>query len=185
MVGVYLLILDAEKSRLLGVIMSIGASAIGAAILAAFVERSNYIINKKERIMRYNNSVVNIYNQLWLIFANRSYKYLNKIESGADVFAQQAANRFVTQYKTSIIAIDNMLLDFYDMMGDCNIEFYQTLQQQLVHFISSLENPTSTENLIILLDGTKGWLRGNFDKEKLKKSLFIYYPEINSDTHKK
>jgi len=178
-ISIYLLSANAEKSKILVVIMSIGASAIGAAVLACFIEHSNYVVNYKKKIEAYNNTIVNIYNQLWLIFANRSYKYLDATKPECVIMAQQIAKKFVAQYSSSITAIDTMLLNFSDMMEVSNREFYQVLKEQLVRFISDLENPLSTEHLIILLDGTKDWLRNYFSEEKLKNSMFIYEPKIN------
>lgn len=132
-------------------------------------------MNYKKKIEMYNTHIINIYNQLWLIFANRSYKFLDPTKPELVLIAKISAQRFVDQYRTSITAIDNLLLNFSDMMEVSNIRFYQMIKEQLVRFVSQLQNPISPDHLIELLDGTKDWLRENFSKEKLKKSIFIYY----------
>ena len=51
--------------------MSIGASGVGAAILGLFIELAVKSEERKKYIFSYNSSILQIYHNLWEIFANR------------------------------------------------------------------------------------------------------------------
>lgn len=80
LIAAYLFLPCAETSKWLAVLMSLGASGFGAALLAFFIDRSDTDAQDKAAVDAYNNSVAYIYDTLWTVFGNRSYQYMKKID---------------------------------------------------------------------------------------------------------
>lgn len=78
LIAAYLFLPCAETSKWLAVLMSLGASGFGAALLAFFIDRSDTDAQDKAAVDAYNNSAAYIYDTLWTVFGNRSYQYMKK-----------------------------------------------------------------------------------------------------------
>lgn len=156
--------------------MSIGASGIGAAILGLFIELAVKSEERKKYVFSYNNSILLIYHNLWEIFANRSYNYMNLITppNAQQVAAQQSADKFITQISIVVTQINTFILNYSESIDDDTAKFYTTLKDQLIQFKASLQNPINTTNLIQLLDGVRIWLRNYFELSKIEKQLLIF-----------
>ena len=104
LIAAYLFLPCAETSKWLAVLMSLGASGFGAALLAFFIDRSDTDAQDKAAVDAYNNSVAYIYDTLWTVFGNRSYQYMKKIDknNGQQIAAQQSAEKFINQFNLAM-----------------------------------------------------------------------------------
>lgn len=170
LIAAYLFLPCAETSKWLAVLMSLGASGFGAALLAFFIDRSDTDAQDKAAIGAYNNSVAYIYDTLWTVFGNCSYQYL-KIDknNGQQIAAQQSAEKFINQLSLAMKAIDSFRLNYAAAMSDEVSSDYSLLKSQLVQFTATLSHPVNVDHLIDALDGTRIWLRGWYSAERLKK----------------
>lgn len=109
LIAAYLFLPCAETSKWLAVLMSLGASGFGAALLAFFIDRSDTDAQDRTAVGAYNNSVAYIYDTLWTVFGNRSYQYMKKIDknNGQQIAAQQSAEKFINQFNLAMKAIDS------------------------------------------------------------------------------
>ena len=157
LIAAYLFLPCAETSKWLAVLMSLGASGFGAALLAFFIDRSDTDAQDKAAVDAYNNSVAYIYDTLWTVFGNRSYQYMKKIDknNGQQIAAQQSAEKFINQFNLA--------------MSDEVSSDYSLLKSQLVQFTATLSHPVNVDHLIDALDGTRIWLRRWYSTERLKK----------------
>lgn len=155
--------------------MSIGASGVGAALLGYFIELAVKSAERKKYIFSYNDSILMLYRNLWEIFGNRSYKYMNSITPSniQQVMAQQSADKFIAQINIVIPQIDAFVFNYGGSFDEDTAEFYMTLRNQLIQFKASLQTPINTEHLIQLLDGVRLWLRKHFELSKIEKQLLI------------
>ena len=155
--------------------MSIGASGVGAVLLGYFIELAAKYADRKKCIFSYNDSILMIYRNLWEIFANRSYKYMNAITpcNVQKVVAQQSADKFIAQINIVIPQIDNFVFNYGGSFDKDTADFYMTLRNQLIQFKASLQTPINTEHLIQLLDGVRTWLRAYFELSKIEKQLLL------------
>ncbi len=171
LIAAYLFLPCAETSKWLAVLMSLGASGFGAALLAFFIDRSDTDAQDKAAVDAYNNSVAYIYDTLWTVFGNRSYQYMKKIDknNGQQIVAQQSAEKFINQFNLAMKAIDSFRLNYAAEMSDEVSSDYSLLKSQLVQFTATLSYPVNVDHLIDALDGTRIWLRGWYSTERLKK----------------
>ena len=171
LIAAYLFLPCAETSKWLAVLMSLGASGFGAALLAFFIDRSDTDAQDKAAIGAYNNSVAYIYDTLWTVFGNRSYQYMKKIDknNGQEIAAQQSAEKFINQFNLAMKAIDSFRLNYAAEMSDEVSGDYSLLKSQLVQFTATLSYPVDVDHLIDALDGTRIWLRRWYSTERLKK----------------
>lgn len=171
LIAAYLFLPCAETSKWLAVLMSLGASGFGAALLAFFIDRSDTDAQDKAAVDAYNNSVAYIYDTLWTVFGNRSYQYMKKIDknNGQQIAAQQSAEKFINQFNLAMKAIDSFRLNYAAAMSDEVSGDYSLLKSQLVQFTATLSYPVNVDHLIDALDGTRIWLRGWYSTERLKK----------------
>ena len=155
--------------------MSIGASGVGAAVLGYFIELAAKSIEHQKIKSLYNASILTIYISLWEIFANQSYAFIKSMSpaQGQQLIAKQSAEKFVTQIDTVIPKIDSLVCEYNELFDDDTAKFYTLLRHQLIQFKASLQNPVDTNNLIILLDGVRLWLRRYYDLSKVEKQLFL------------
>ena len=171
LIAAYLFLPCAETSKWLAVLMSLGASGFGAALLAFFIDRSDTDAQDKAAVDAYNNSVAYIYDTLWTVFRNRSYQYMKKIDknNGQQIAAQQSAEKFINQFNLAMKAIDSFRLNYAAAMSDEVSSDYSLLKSQLVQFAATLSHPVNVDHLIDALDGTRIWLRRWYSTERLKK----------------
>ena len=171
LIAAYLFLPCAETSKWLAVLMSLGASGFGAALLAFFIDRSDTDAQDKAAVDAYNNSVAYIYDTLWTVFGNRSYQYMKKIDknNGQQIAAQQSAEKFINQFNLAMKAIDSFRLSYAAAMSDEVSSDYSLLKSQLVQFAATLSHPVNVDHLIDALDGTRIWLRRWYSTERLKK----------------
>ena len=171
LIAAYLFLPCAETSKWLAVLMSLGASGFGAALLAFFIDRSDTDAQDKAAVDAYNNSVAYIYDTLWTVFGNRSYQYMKKIDknNGQQIAAQQSAEKFINQFNLAMKAIDSFRLNYAAAMSDEVSSDYSLLKSQLVQFAATLSHPVNVDHLIDALDGTRIWLRRWYSTERLKK----------------
>lgn len=149
------------------IFMSLGTGGISASILAFFIERSDFIIECERKVKAHNTSILNIHNQLWLIFANHPYTYLKRIkpENVQQIAAKQSGERAIAQYRLAISAIEWHILDYAEIMSQETLDALNQTKEQLVRFIASIESPINTENLITVLEGSREWLAKNWTPE--------------------
>lgn len=171
LIAAYLFLPCAETSNWLAVLMSLGASGFGAALLAFFIDRSDTAAQDRAAVGAYNNSVVYIYDTLWTVFGNRSYQYMKKIDknNGQQIAAQQSAEKFINQFNLAMKAIDSFRFNYVAAMSDEVSSDYSLLKSQLVQFTATLSHPANVDHLIDALDGTRIWLRRWYSTERLKK----------------
>lgn len=171
LIAAYLFLPCAETSKWLAVLMSLGASGFGAALLAFFIDRSDTDAQDKAAVDAYNNSVAYIYDTLWTVFGNRSYQYMKKIDTnnGQQIVAQQSAEKFINQFNLAMKAIDSFRLNYAAEMSDEVSGDYSLLKSHLVQFTATLSYPVDVDHLINALDGTRIWLRRWYSTERLKK----------------
>ena len=171
LIAAYLFLPCAETSKWLAVLMSLGASGFGAALLAFFIDRSDTDAQDKAAVDAYNNSVAYIDDTLWTVFGNRSYQYMKKIDknNGQQIAAQQSAEKFINQFNLAMKAIDSFRLNYAAAMSDEVSSDYSLLKSQLVQFAATLSHPVNVDHLIDALDGTRIWLRRWYSTERLKK----------------
>lgn len=171
LIAAYLFLPCAETSKWLAVLMSLGASGFGAALLAFFIDRSDTDAQDKAAVDAYNNSVAYIYDTLLTVFGNRSYQYMKKIDknNGQQIAAQQSAEKFINQFNLAMKAIDSFRLNYAAAMSDEVSSDYSLLKSQLVQFAATLSHPVNVDHLIDALDGTRIWLRRWYSTERLKK----------------
>lgn len=153
--------------------MSIGASGVGAVLLGYFIELAVESEEHKKYIFSYNSSILMIYRNLWEIFGNCSYKYINLIAppAGQTIVAQQSADKFIAQINIVISQIDTFIFNYGESFDKNTENFYVTLRNQLIQFKAALQTPISTEHLIQLLDGVRVWLRNYFELSNIEKQL--------------
>lgn len=156
--------------------MSIGASGVGAAILGLFIELAVKSEERKKYVFSYNSSILQIYHNLWEIFANRSYNYMKLITplNAQQVAAQQSADKFITQISIVVPQINTFVLNYSESIDEDTAKFYMGLKNQLIQFKASLQNPIDTTHLIKLLDVVRLWLRNYFELSKIEKQLLIF-----------
>ena len=68
--------------------------------------------------------------------------------------------------------IDSFIVSCSEMHDDNTIEYFQLLKSQLVKFSSRLQNTLNTEDLIVVIEGIRVWLRKYFEINKVEK-LFV------------
>ena len=155
--------------------MSVGASGFGAVLLGYFIELAAKSTERKKYIFSYNDSILMIYRNLWEIFANQSYSYMNSITPSnvQQIVAQQSADKFIAQINIVIPQIDMFVFNYGGTFDKETAEFYMTLRNQLIQFKASLQTPINTAHLIQLLDGVRTWLRTYFELSKIEKQLLI------------
>lgn len=156
------------------ILMSVGASGVGAAILGYFIDMASQKNEKNKLIQEYNTSVIMIYYDLWLLFGNQSYGFMKLIkkENGQELFVNQRKDNFLMQIHTVSPKIDSFIVAQGKMHDEYTFEFFQTLKSQLVHFNSSLQNTSNTDDLITVIEGIRIWLREYFETSKTEK-LFV------------
>jgi hypothetical protein len=155
--------------------MSVGASGFGAVLLGYFIELAAKSTERKNYIFSYNDSILMIYRNLWEIFSNQSYSYMNSITPSnvQQIVAQQSADKFIAQINIVIPQIDMFVFNYGGNFDKETAEFYMTLGNQLIQFKASLQTPINTTHLIQLLDGGRTWLRTYFELSRIEKQLLI------------
>ena len=163
-----------EPNNLQNVLMSIGASGVGAALLGYFIEVAITSSERNRKIKSYNSYIISIYYNLWLVFGCGTYSYLNDINSSEmkQNRARHAADEFIFQFKHVIPQIENFVLEHGEWFDEYTAKSFDELKSKLIEFIASLQNPIDTAYLIKLLDGVRINLRQFFNPLKMKK-LFI------------
>lgn len=163
-----------DPNNLQNVLMSIGASGIGAALLGYFIEIAITSYERNRKVKSYNSSIISIYYNLWLIFGNRAYSYLNSISSNEIKLniAHHFADEFIFQFKHVIPQIENFILEHGEWFDEYTTTAFHELKSQLIKYIASLQNPIDTAHLIQLLDGIRVNLRQFCNISKIKK-IFI------------
>jgi len=163
-----------EPNNLQTVLMSIGASGVGAALLGYFIEVAITSAERDRKSKAYNSSIISIYYNLWLIFGNGTYSYLNSIGSNEMKLnrARHFADEFIFQFKHVIPQIENFILEHSEWFDEYTVKAFDDLKSLLIKYIASLQNPRDTAHLIQLLDGTRVNLRQFCNLLKMKK-LFI------------
>ena len=156
------------------VLMSVGASGVGAALLGYFIEVAITSSERNRKIKSYNSYIISIYYNLWLVFGCGSYSYLNDIHSSEmkQNRARHSADEFIFQFKHVIPQIENLVLEHGEWFDEYTAKSFDELKSNLIEFIASLQNPIDTAHLIQLLDGVRVNLRQFFNLLKMKK-LFI------------
>ena len=156
------------------IVMSIGASGVGAALLGYFIEKASTQNEENKAIKEYNTAVITIYYDLWLLFANQSYEFMKNIDktNGQDLFVNQRRDKFLMQINIVAPKIDSFIVSCSEMHDDNTIEYFQLLKSQLVEFSSRLQNTLNTEDLIVVIEGIRVWLRKYFEINKVEK-LFV------------
>ncbi len=155
-------------------LMSIGASGVGASFLSYFIDFTNTTLERKKTVQSYNNSAILIYNNLWLVFANRSYSYMQlfKTDYEKTLAATSSAQKHCDVYHMVVPQIDNFLLINADILDGETTNYFSILKNQLINFQATLQNPIDANQLITALDGTRQWLRDYCKKENYIK-VFI------------
>lgn len=163
-----------EKSGLVtNTLMSIGASGVGASFLSYFIDFANSAFERKKTVQNYNNSAILIYNNLWLVFANRSYSYMQlfKTDHEKTLAATSSAQKHCDVYQMVVPQIDNFLLVNASILDANTTNYFSTLKSQLINFQATLQNPVDANHLITALDGTRQWLRDYCKKENYIKAF--------------
>ena len=139
-----------EPNNLQNVLMSIGASGVGAALLGYFIEVAITSAERDRKVKAYNSSIISIYYNLWLIFGNGTYSYLNSIDSNEMKLnrARHFADEFIFQFKHVIPQIENFILEHGEWFDEYTVKALDDLKSQLIRYIASLQNPIDTAHLI-------------------------------------
>lgn len=167
-------LISQTPNNIQNVLMSVGASGIGAALLGYFIDVAMTSSERNRKVRSYNDYIISIYYNLWLIFGNGTYSYLNKISSSEmrQNRASHFADEFVFQFRLVIPRIESFVFEHCEWFDEYTVKACDDLKIQLIKYIASLQNPTDTENLIQLLDGIRINLRKFCNPLKIKK-LFI------------
>ena len=160
-----------SKDVLFTILMSIGASGVGASLLGYFNELALKQIERSRTVQEYNNYVAAIYFHAFKIFACRSFLYMKQIDpqNGQASYAQQNAGMILSQFQILAPKIESFIFQYGALLDDDTIRFYQGLCDQLVHFEGSLRSPADVSNLIDVMEGIRNWLRKYFALENIKK----------------
>lgn len=166
----YLNITDELQS----VLVSVGTSGVGAVLLGYFIDVAMTCADRSRKVRSYNDCIISLYNNLWIIFGNGTYSYLNNIHSNAvkQNSASRCADQFIFQFKSVIPQIESFSLAHGEWFDEYTQDACEELKKQLIKYVASLQNPLSTEHLIQLLDGTRINLRKFCNRLKMKR-LFI------------
>lgn len=156
------------------ILMSVGASGVGAAVLGYLIDMASQRNEKIKSIQEYNASIITIYYDLWLLFGNQSYEFMKSMrkDNGQNIFVNQRKDNFLMQIHTVSPKIDSFIFTYGLMHDEYTIGFFQELKTQLVHFNSSLQNTSNIDDLIITIEGIRVCLRKHFETPKIIK-LFV------------
>ena len=170
-----LLITDCVKaSNVFSTLMSIGAGVIGAVALAYLIEYSNIITADRNLINGYNNSIQNIHLTLWKVFMCKSLSIFQGNEAQFKPFIDHTADLYISYYEMAINLIDLHTKQYEKFLDAEKISDFYTIKEQLIKFISDIRTRSDSAERLLLLDGTKDWLKNHCTEEWLKKQFLNY-----------
>ena len=163
-----------QTKNIFSTMMSIGAGIIGAVILAYLIEWSNTMLSDKKVVRDYNSSIQNIHFTLWKVFACRSLSIFKGKAAQAKPFLDQMTDMYISYYELAINQIDAHMKQFENLINAERHNELVLVKERLIKFISDLKNQIDPEHRLLLLDGTKDWLKGHCTLEWLKKQFLIF-----------
>lgn len=155
------------------ILMSIGASGVGAALLGYFNELAIKGVERNRTIKEYNDYIVTIYFHAYKIFACSTFAYMKNTTSshGQEIWARQNATKILHEFQIIIPKVESFIFNYCFLFDGETMKFYQELNDQLMQFEGSLQNPVDILNLIDVMEGIRLWLRKRFELDNLKKQF--------------
>ena len=170
-----LLITNCEQvNNVFSTLMSIGAGVIGAVVLAYLIEYSNVLTADRKLINGYNNSIQNIHLTLWKVFMCKPLSVFQGNEAQFKPFLDHTADLYISYYEMAINLIDSHTKQYGDFLDAEKTSDFYTIKEQLIKFISDIRTRSDSAGRLLLLDGTKDWLKNHCTKEWLKKQFLNY-----------
>lgn len=160
-----------QANNVFSTLMSIGAGVIGAVVLAYLIEHSNILTADRKLINGYNNSIQNIHLTLWKVFMCKPLSVFRGNEAQLKPFLDHTADLYISYYEMAINLIDLHTKQYGDFLDAEKTSDFYTIKEQLVKFISDIRTRSDSAGRLLLLDGTKDWLKNHCTEEWLKKQF--------------
>ena len=155
------------------ILMSIGASGVGAALLGYFNELAIKGVERNRTIKEYNDYIATIYFHAYKIFGCSTFTYMKNSTSihSQEIWARQNATKILHEFQIIIPKVESFIFNYYFLFDGETTKFYQELNDQLTQFEGSLQNPVDILNLIDVMEGIRLWLRKRFELDNLRKQF--------------
>ena len=152
------------------ILMSIGASGIGAALLGYFNELAIKRVERNRIIREYNDYIVTIHFHAYKIFGCSTFLSMKNNDSGygVEVWARQNATKISHEFQIIIPKVESFIFNYCFLFDGETMKFYRELNDQLTQFEGSLQNPTDVFNLIDVMESIRLWLRRRFELDNIK-----------------
>ena len=155
------------------ILMSIGASGVGAALLGYFNELAVKGVERNRIIREYNDYIVTIHFHAYKIFGCSTFTYMknNTSDSGQEIWARQNAAKILTEFQIIRPKVESFIFNYCFLFDGETMKFYRELNDKLTQFEGSLQNPSDIINLIDVMESVRLWLRARFAIHNLKKQF--------------
>ena len=155
--------------------MALGTGGISAIFIATIIENMDASFNVRAFIKEHNDSIENIYYQLWKIFSCKSFSYVNdmKTQKEKEIWVNKFSFMYLEQINNTIYLISIHKNRYLNLMTEGTNNKLAELEQLLQDMQSDLQNPIDFEHNLSLLDGIRGGLKKLLTVEWMKQQFRI------------